>query len=53
MFVRRFEERMLDETTVEGGRTMSWRQTIDRQAWQVRVMATTPGSRYAAIRLHA
>jgi group II intron reverse transcriptase/maturase/CRISPR-associated endonuclease Cas1 len=53
MFVRRFEERMLDETTVEGGRTMSWRQAIDRQAWQVRVMATTPGSRYAAIRLHA
>ncbi|MGZ5444639.1 MAG: CRISPR-associated endonuclease Cas1 [Thermoanaerobaculia bacterium] len=52
-FVRRFEERMLDQTTVEGGRTMSWRQAIDRQAWQVRVMATTPGSRYAAIRLHA
>jgi group II intron reverse transcriptase/maturase/CRISPR-associated endonuclease Cas1 len=53
MFVRRFEERMLDQTTLEGGRTMSWRQAIDRQAWQVRVMATRPGSRYAAIRLHA
>jgi group II intron reverse transcriptase/maturase/CRISPR-associated endonuclease Cas1 len=52
-FVRRFEERMLDQTTVDGERSMSWRQVIDRQAWQVRVMATTPGARYSAVRLHA
>jgi hypothetical protein len=52
-FVRRFEERMLEETTLEGGRTMSWRQAIDRQAWQIRTLATTPGARYSPIRLHA
>lgn len=52
-FVRRFEERMLDQTTVDGERRMSWRQVIDRQAWQIRVMATTPGARYRPVRLHA
>ena len=52
-FVRRFEERMLDQTTVDGDRKMSWRQVIDRQAWQVRVLAMTPGAHYSAVRLHA
>lgn len=52
-FVRRFEERMLDETTVEGERKLNWRQVIDRQAWQIRTMAGTPGARYRAVRLRA
>lgn len=54
LFLNRFEERLLETTTPEGASApMSWRAAIDRQAWQMRVIATQRQARYVALRLHA